>query len=436
MLAFSRKQKRILHNHTRKVKRGGKYIGEGTYGCGFAPALRCEGETVRDPKLFTKLMEITEAEKERKQGELIKVTDPKQQYFLFPLKICKVNQSLLGRHNPENNIWSCKKSFSPHKLYNARAVQYINGGDDFKKLTYFAEDVLPLFRGMVNLFQGLFKLHQDGVSHNDIKPENVVYMKQDDGSFHIRYVDIGFVQKNNEDITHPFDANYYAWPYEMRFTVNPEMSVTQKSVDDWHTANRHPSLGYLQYDHFFNPDGSRKLTRVLADEIVENLKTRARQSITPLNTSGTPEEKARKKDKYQQEYYTKLAEIILKKVDTYSLGGVMLYLYTRILQHHIEKGKITFILNWSGKEVSVDDLEANHFSRESATWHQEVAEKISKPYFKLCLAMMDLDPAQRPQLPIALNTYKKKILPQMAIYFTPENIRDHLKAYKRKTPPP
>jgi hypothetical protein len=49
--------------------------------------------------------------------------------------------------------------------------------------------------------------------------------------------------------------------------------------------------------------------------------------------------------------------------------------------------------------------------------------------------MMNLDPMKRPQLPIALNTYKKKILPQMAIYFTPENIQDHLKAYKRTTAP-
>jgi hypothetical protein len=251
----------------------------------------------------------------------------------------------------------------------------------------------------------------------------------------IRFVDIGFVQKNNETIIHPFDADYYAWPYEMRLTVDPTMTVTQKSVDEWHNANRHDSLGYLQYDHFFNEDGSRKLTKALAESIVEKLRTRAKQATTPLNTTGTPEEKARKQEKYQEEYERKLAEIILKKVDVYSLGGVLLYLYSRILQHYIEKDKVTYILNWNGKEVSVDDLETHGFSKASATWHEEVAEKISKPYFKLCFSMMNLEPFQRPQLPIALNIYKKKILPLMEIYFTPENIRDHLKAYKRATPP-
>jgi serine/threonine protein kinase len=379
-------------------------------------------------------MDIDEAEKERKQGDIIKLTDPNQQYFLYPVKVCKVNQSLLGKDNPENNIKSCKKSFRSD-LDSARAVQYIYGGVDLKKLTYTAEDTYPLFKGMTNLFQGLFKLQQDGVSHNDIKPENIVYLKQSDDSFLIRFVDIGFVQKNKEEITHPFDSDYYAWPYEMRLTVEPQLSVTQKSVDDWHGANRHDSLGYLQYDHFFNPDGSRKLTKALAEEIVERLRARAKQSVTPLNTTGTPKEKARKQKKYDQEYERKLAEIILKKVDTYSLGGVFLYLYTRILQHHIEKGKITYILNWNGKEVNIEDLESHGFTKASATWHEEVAEKISKPYFKLCLQMMHLDPTQRPQLPIALNTYKKKILPQMQVYFTPENIRDHLKAYKRSTPP-
>lgn len=434
MLAYTRKERQKSKTITRRVKRGGKYIGEGTYGCGFSPALRCEGETVRKFGLFTKLMSIDEAEKERKQGEIIKITDPKQNYFLYPVKVCKVNKSLLGKDNPENNIKSCKKTFRDD-LDSARAVQYIYGGVDLKKLTYSAEDVYPLFKGMVNLFQGLFKLQQDGVSHNDIKPENVVYLKQTTGSFLIRYVDIGFIQKNKEEITHPFESDYYVWPYEMRLTVDPEFSVTQKSVDDWHTANKHDSLGYLQYDHFFNPDKSRKLTKAFAEEIVETIKTKAKQSITPLNTSGTPQEQAKKKQKYQDEYGKKIAEIILKKVDTYSLGGILLYLYTRILQHHIEKGKITYILNWSGKEVAVEDLESNHFSRESAMWHQEVAEKISKPFFKLCLSMMHLDPTQRPQVPIALNTYKKKILPQMEIYFTPQNIQDHLKAYKRATPP-
>ncbi len=435
MLAYSRKQRQRAKNWaTRKVKRGGKYIGEGTYGCGYSPALRCEGETVRKFGLFSKLMSIDEAEKERKQGDIVKVTDPNQEYFLFPVKVCKVNKSLLGRDNPENNIQSCKKSFR-NNLDAARAVQYIYGGNDLKKLTYSADEVIPLFRGMINLFKGLFKLQQDGASHNDIKPENVVYLKQSDGSFLFRYVDIGFIQKNKEAITHPFDADYYVWPYEMRFTVEPNMTVTQRSIDDWHSVNRHDSLGYLQYDHFFNHDGSRKLTKALAEEFIEKLKVRAKQGITPLNTSGTPQEQEKKKKKYDEDFEKKLADIILKKVDTYSLGGIFLYMYSRILQHYIEKDHVEFFLNWSRQSVKVEDLERYGLSQAAAKWHQDVAEHISKPYFKLCLDMMSLDPSQRPQIPIAMNTYKKKILPQMAIYFTTENIQKYLKAYKRTTPP-
>ena len=434
MLAFTRKQRNKWSNKTQRVKRGGKYIGEGTYGCGFSPALRCEGETKRDYDLFSKLMSIDEAEKERIKGDLLKITDPEQRYFLYPLKVCKVNQSLLGKHNPENNIKSCKKTFAG-KLNDARAVQYKYGGIDLKKLTYTAEDVLPLFRGLTNLFQGLFKLQQDGVSHNDIKPENVVYLKQDDGSFLIRFIDIGFLQRNTDPITEPFDSDYYAWPYEMRFTVDPGFIITQKSIDKWHNANKHDSLGYLQYDHFFTTDGSRKFTKAFAEDIYKRLETRAKQSVNPLNTSGTPDEKERKREKYQEDIDKKLQDIILKKVDVYSLGGVLLYLYSRILQHYIEKDHVEFLLLWNNKAVRVENLEAEGLSKAATTWHQEVAEKISKPYFKLCLEMMDLDPMKRPQLPIALNTYKKKILPQMAIYFTPENIRDHLKAYKRTTAP-
>jgi serine/threonine protein kinase len=398
-------------------------MGKGTYGCGFAPALRCEGETVRKFGLFTKLMIEEEAEKERAKLRIIQPVDPDMKYILYPVKICKVNEALIGANNPENNVQSCNLAKYPDDLNVARAVQYIDGGIDFEKFVVEAYKVLPIFQSLPNLFIGLHKIHKAGVSHNDIKPGNIVLKEQEGAVFISRFIDIGFVHTMSEGIPDdsdlPFDANYYPWSYEMRFSISPIKKPTAQSVRDWYESYAYPMFKYMPHEHLYNPDGSKKYTVALADSVLETLVNKADNQVPEVI-----ETKERKKIVEK-----KVSELVLQKVDTYSLGNVLLYMYDRLIHHRLYKGKIEFHIARTNAYHDVDTLETQGLPQASRKWHQEVATKISKPYLEMCLQMMNLDPAKRRPLPITLVTYKR-ILSKMIQYFTKEQIELHVMQWK------
>ena len=412
MLAYSRKQRQLKSNQkTRKI--GGRYVGEGSYGCGFAPALRCRGETVRKFGLFTKLMSTGEAQKEKAIGDLLRPIDPKQSFILFPVEVCDVNETVLGPTNPENNIKSCKKSFASN-LRKAAAVQYIDGGVDLHKIKLDAEDIFPFLKGMTNLLRGLFKMHYHRISHNDIKPENVVALKGEDGSFQIRLIDINFVQKMNMPIESdkPFDANYFVWPFEMRFTVDQGVFGLTSEIRDWHKTVT--KMNYVPPEVYFDDTTKNYiLDSTLAKSILSKVQNAAESLV-----------KADEKDR-NIKVEQKVIEIILKKVDVYSIGRLLAYCYSKTIHHKMVDGEIYTRVPWSSTYIKIDELPANGMNDESAQWHMNVIKEISIPYYKLCKKMMNVDPEKRPYFPIALLRYKALVKP-MKTYFTKEQIEKHI----------
>ena len=59
-----RKSLKRRRGRNRTLKRGGKFIGKGAYGCLFRPALLCKGDAARRPDHVSKLMHTQEAELE------------------------------------------------------------------------------------------------------------------------------------------------------------------------------------------------------------------------------------------------------------------------------------------------------------------------------------------------------------------------------------
>jgi serine/threonine protein kinase len=399
-------------------------VGKGTYGCGFAPALRCQGETVRKVGLFTKLMAKEEADKESEKVAILQPVDPEMKFILYPVKICKVNEEVLGPDNPENNVQSCSLADYPEDLEYSRAVQYMDGGIDLENFVVEAYKVLPIFQSLPNLFLGLYRLHKAGVSHNDIKSGNIVLKELDNGKFITRFIDIGFVHTMSKGISDdddiPFTANYYPWPYEMRFSISPIKKPTAKSVQEWYEAYKFDMLNYIPYEHFYNSDGSKKFTLVSAQSLLKRFSDQAEREVS----AGTQTTIIR-----DQRVQAKISELVLQKVDTYSLGNTLLYLYNRLIHHRLYKGKIEFYIARTKAFHGVDALEDQGLPGASRKWHQEVATAISKPYIEMCLTMMNLDPAKRRPLPIVLLIYKK-IVKKMESYFTKEQIESHIMLWK------
>jgi serine/threonine protein kinase len=418
MLAYSRKQRDHKSNRkTRKI--GGRYVGEGSYGCGFAPALRCKGETVRQFGLFTKLMATRDALKEKVIGDILRRIDPKQSFILYPVTVCDVNQTVLGPSNPENNIASCKKGFASN-LRQGAAVQYVDGGIDLNKIKLESQDILPFLKGLTNLLKGLFKLHYHRVTHNDIKPENVVALKRQDGSFHIRLIDINFVQEMNMPIESdkPFDANYFVWPFEMRFTVDQGGYGLTSEIKDWHKTVT--KIKYVPPEVYFD-DTTKNfiLDSTLAKSILGKVQTAAETLV--------------KADEIDRDIKVeqKIIEMILRKVDVYSTGSLLAFCYSKTILHKMVDGVIYTQVPWSSTYIQINELGAKGMNDESAKWHADVATNISIPLYKLCKKMMHVDPEKRPYFPIAFLRYKR-LLKYMNAYFKKEMIEKHILNPARK----
>lgn len=201
---------------TRKQK-AGKFVGKGAYGCGFAPSLRCAGDT--KPGEFSKLMELKYANEEYAVRSLLEPIDPKQIFFLYPLKLCKPTpdlEPLLNRNTTFKNLRNCHIiSINDPK---ARLIFYQNGGPDLSIIENLpAQDYGDFFAEMSQLLQGLRLLHSHNICHLDIKPENLV-VKAEGGSFHFRYIDFGFAINTATPFVPKkvYTNNYSIWPPEMR----------------------------------------------------------------------------------------------------------------------------------------------------------------------------------------------------------------------------
>lgn len=425
MLAFATRKQRNRHGRSRKL-RGGKYVGQGTYGCGFAPALRCKGETVRKPGLFTKLMLNDPAIDEYYKVDMIKPIDPTMKYILYPIKLCDVNVSLIGPGNPEDDVQSCDLADFPKDLSKAKAIQYIDGGADLEKFEVKAYKVLPVFFSLQNLIVGIFKIHKAGLSHNDIKPGNVVLKENEGKTFTARYIDIGFVHRMNKGVRHyddlPFEADYYPWPFDMRFSTRYSGPVLKSDIQKWMDAYEHSFLDYIPYELLRNEDGSAKLTPDGAQKIYDAMNILASSQVNPLDINKSSRE-------IKNEIFEKRSELTLQKVDTYSLGVVFLYMYRHMLNHRVYKGKVEFFIARTSAYHDVSTLESQGIPEATRKWHEAVAIKVTKPYVKLCLKMMHLNPFKRPTFKTILERYQKLLL-KMKPYFTEDQIEQHVMLWK------
>lgn len=207
-----------MGQQTRKRKqKAGKFVGKGAYGCGFAPSLRCAGDT--KPGEFSKLLESKEAAEEYATRTLLEPIDPTQIFFLYPLKLCKPSRDLdplMNRNTTFKNLKKCNIVSIDNA--DARLIFYQNGGPDLSTIEKLPpQDYADFFVELSQTLQGLRLLHSNHICHLDIKRENLV-VKPRGGSFHFRYIDFGFAINTAIPFVPKkvYNNNYYIWPSEMR----------------------------------------------------------------------------------------------------------------------------------------------------------------------------------------------------------------------------
>lgn len=233
----------------KKSQHGGKYIGEGTYGCIFRPNLPCKGFP-RNEKYVSKIIANnpnTIADEFDNINKNFNITgfDPDSKYFIVPIHNCaiedlsesdmEVSDEIL-RSNPYDKGCTSKHLASDVKDMIIHAERNKNdktpileklnlsktqiilpyGGKEVSRLRgQNSPDSKPLIESIwkqhLNLIKGIVLLNQNNIYHRDIKSQNIVQ----DGDA-MKFIDMGLAEKIDEDWDSFRDVSYLYWPADFK----------------------------------------------------------------------------------------------------------------------------------------------------------------------------------------------------------------------------
>ena len=202
---------------TKKIIRGGKFLGEGSYGCVFHPAIKkCNIMNANTntnskqsnyvSKVFT---DIAEAHKDFNQGRLMSRIDSNNDYTIVPVSMCELDINELKQ--VELEYGKCKK-LAYDNIKGIVQVVYSEKGialDDYMKQNKLTvSDVLNIAEYLI---KGVKFFKDNKVIHHDIKPPNIVITADNKP----KYIDFGLSQEYSTYFENAFGANYRYWSKEM-----------------------------------------------------------------------------------------------------------------------------------------------------------------------------------------------------------------------------
>jgi serine/threonine protein kinase len=399
-----------MRRQTRK-QRGGRFIGSGTYGCGFRPALRCAGEAARRPGKFAKLTAAVTAAEEIALRDLLQPLDPRKEFFLYSDTVCDP-----APFEASDEADRCKIRFREPP----RVVLMSKGGDELGTLRLRPREYWPFFRSLLNIFNGLMLLHSRGLSHMDVKPANIVCRRHRDRTLHTRLIDFGLLvnpRTLDAQAARPsgtFHAHnvhlsdYLYWPFDVRLTY-PGMIA--KAMAGSYEIDGHLDSFYaeLSKDRVSVPVGAILHTRLDVDQVSE---IAAAYDTAPSRMA--------------------LYNRLFSSADIYSLGITLAQIYYRFTGHRDVGGAAPdiFMRNEPGGAfVPVINLRENaHLNRDAITWHQMLLGAGSFRLYSLVRRMIQPDPRRRPRLEAARIAYEE-ILTEIAPYLTPAQVERNIKPW-------
>ena len=350
-----------MPRRTRKYS-GGKFIGEGTYGCGFSPSLKCIGQPRKEgPYLSKMITNKKEAEDEFAISQIILRADPTRKYFITADSMCDHDQHDI---KPENKTEECTK-FPLKKGQLTYLIFYEMGGDNLSKLKVPSNLYPEFFIGLIGLIEGLIILHANDMVHLDIKPDNIVGRFYED-HYKVRYIDFGLSREiatlnaNSPHIKMIRDFNLQTpYPYYPFDTIMTSLNRQQRPIVD-QTEIGHWYRSIAEYNIGLPQDSYWKIDRL------------------PKYTGGVLSAEYTKTTRW----YANLSDH-LKSVDMYALGVSLCEIYKRVTGHirvyDTKTGVVTISISAGGKVYSKDDLKLK-FSHDIYKFHGELS-KVSMRFY-------------------------------------------------------
>jgi Protein kinase domain len=229
------------------------YIGNGAYGCAYAPAIPCKGYKGPREGYISKVLTERAAMDELKAHELVSRVDPENRYLITNPEMCvptKFQEKILQ--------YSCEVPVTP----DARIIYFENGGKSLLSImqsveklerSLYEEHKRQILLGLRNVLLGIKLLNAHNIFHCDIKPDNIVG-KIVRGRYVFKIIDFGLtkvVTPSHIPRLTLFKNPYVYWPPECIYLaimdagmeISGEPSTYRKFTDsykkEWDKYIRH-----------------------------------------------------------------------------------------------------------------------------------------------------------------------------------------------------
>ena len=376
-----------------RIKKGGKYIAEGSYGCVFGdPPLKCKNEnTRRNNSYITKLQNVNPTQIEYLEAKEWRNIDPHNKFSLTPTKLCDYNNSNV---KPTNEMDKCSVKYTSNK----QLLLYKNGGKDLINLKIRADNYAQLFGAFYELLNGLDLAHNNGLIHNDIKPPNIL-AERTERKIHLRFIDFGLSYIIGDDYklrslasSGYINYDYIYWPLEIKFLFKSNLYNDNFLVNG---ANNYMKMVLS------------KLRYIVPRSMFFNKKTKDIYKVEDL----------------KEIYYNIRILDYIQKIDVYSLAITICQLIRVYFKHYMtmdfeNNDIIKVFLPNNPNPVEVEKLnlsDSPYLTDEIIEWHKNIAKHVTKPLYTLMTHLLDLNPKERYTAEEAAKEYKK-LLPDIYKY--------------------
>jgi len=321
---------------------GGTLIGQGSFGCVFKPALRCPGKKEEDDSIVSKVFFGEDSHKDSNEelrlDVLIRNIKGNKQWSHIWDKGCKpYAYDKLYKVEPDIEVCLEGNNVSEHEYNKYRKM--LQGPDAgtpllnkmMKEFTpsvlnnkaQFRHTFMDLMVLMKPLFLGLKDMYNTGVSHNDIKDDNIMVDK--DGC---KYIDFGlaseytnkvfYEKRSKSEFIH--DRIYPPYPYEYIYLYASLEVLEDEYSDRLVKVYRGAHDRYvLIHEKIFNRNTTINLNNLILRYIDGMEKN---QIIKPANR-----------------------RILLSLIDTYSLGMLIPSCLCKLAKKHGKMNKLKNMLH-------------------------------------------------------------------------------------------
>jgi serine/threonine protein kinase len=232
--------------------KGGKIIGEGSYGCVHKPSLHCLNNLNKEinyKDYVSKIMKTKEAQTELKEFVVIGSYDPENEYHLGMPILCQPELTDIIINKEISKCKYIKSSEVTAKPDNYKILLIKFGGPDLKNLcntelkkylsTKARVKTDKFWLEVHHLLKGLKFFRDNGLVHNDIKPQNILFNMK---TGKLTYIDFGLMRSKQDIISSSKKSDnflgIYHWSYPFdcglmnknKYNAYKDLSVTRKNA--------------------------------------------------------------------------------------------------------------------------------------------------------------------------------------------------------------